>query len=162
MANDNLNTLIETKLTKGEAIDLLIEEMRVESEKREKVLELRIEKLQDSFTAADLNISDKVRFHVVPSYSDHSRLEVRIVGSLSQASLGPTAQAKLNELREIREEYEQLRKQNYKFETKGNANRFKQVILKTMLEGTEEGQRFLELIGNLKLKVQPKLLGSGE
>jgi hypothetical protein len=156
MSESNALSLVETKLTKGEAIDLLVQEFKNDLEAKIKENERQIKELESSFTTADL-VAGTVRFFTMSERYSHSKLMLSF--RIERNQLSTSGKLKVDALERLSEEREVMRKQEYAFESKGN--KAKNMILKAMLEGSEEGKQFLALLDGLKLKVAPKLLPTG-
>lgn len=153
MTDNAMQSLVETKLTKSEAIDLLVEELRTDLEAGLKQNELDLKDARRQFRTHDIKaeVTSSV-FELEHSYDGKLTLQLRLTAD----QLTESGKAKLARIRSLEAMRDSMQKQSYAIDDR--RGKAKNAILKTMLEGTEEGQRFLELLGNLKLKVQPKLL----
>lgn len=158
MANENDTQLIETKLTKTEAIELLVSEMKNELESKRSKLGAERDALAGSFTIDDFPMFKYGKFSISKEYGNRNIFSVSFASKVNLSDLPAEVVRKVTRLRELEDEIERLGKQSYELD---NGNKAKLTILKTMLEGSEEGKRFLQLLDGLKLKVSPKLLGSG-
>ncbi len=155
--NEKMDELIETKLTKTEAIDLLVEEMRTELEAERADVDRQMKALSASITLKDLSpgLTDiRVDINVPGKY--RSDYHVGIAGDVKLSRFSAHVQSKLSRLKELTERQEELGKRHH--ELSESKARIRTVILKSLLEGSEQGQKFLELLDSLRLKVSPKLL----
>jgi hypothetical protein len=154
--NESMDQLIETKLTKSEAIDLLVEEMRDEIEKERTAISGEDRTIRDSLKHEDFAAAlrtAKITVELPSTYRESFEVSIRFSGQLGKFPID--TQHKLSRLQELHKRQEELGKRIHELsDTKG---RVRNTILKTMLEGTEQGKKFLELLSGLRLKVTPKL-----
>lgn len=155
--NEKMDQLVETKLTKTEAIDLVVEEMKDEVNKRRLEVDAEIKRLRKDITLQELApLFGGCTFNVeVPStYTEGYSVSFN-TGRLGIGRFPKELQTKLSRIAALSKEQEELGKRiNELNESKG---KIRNAILKTMLEGTDQGRQFLQLLGDLKLRVSPKL-----
>lgn len=154
--NETMDQLIETKLTKTEAIDLLVEEMKDEVTKERDAVKARTQAVRDSVRIEDLVSSMKgaqIQIEVPTSYREDYRITFKVEGKLGK--FPAAVQKQLHELNELNDKQELLGKKYA--ELNDSKGRVRNTILKTMLEGSDKGRQFLQLLGDLKLRVTPKL-----
>jgi hypothetical protein len=157
MDETNLEQLVETKLTKSELIDVLIEEMKVSNEKARQELQAEVDRLRASFTSDDiLGMLRGLPVRIEPSGGGTNRkyFQVFFNASWEVSSFSPGVRERLERITELVAEQDRLSQQAYHL----NEKRARGTILKTMLEGSEQGREFLRLLDGLKVKVNTKLL----
>lgn len=159
---NGIGQFIETKLTKGEAIDLLIMGLKEELLKGIHALDDKIKRLPVEFAFEDVMfvVPPSARVKLATSYDsqDHFRIDLSYGDEdhrFPAAKFPPHIRSVLEERVKLNAELSRLRSQLHKLEDKKTDAR--SLIMATMLESTPEGRKFLQLIGDLRLRVQPKL-----
>jgi hypothetical protein len=159
-----LDSFIEMKLSKGEAIDLLIVELKDEIAKSVRDLEHQIKEISKTFTFKDVAAVVSENFPVSLSfgYKDDGTVSIQLGDrdygnglSLKPSKLPADVQERLKQRGELTREKQRLEHMLHRLEDKkGDA---RSVIMRQMLESTTSGRRFLSLIQDLRLQVKPKL-----
>jgi hypothetical protein len=148
---------VETKLTKSEVIELIIESMSSELKAQEHALEEELKTICNFPLSEVAALLTSATVNIRESWNDKSKIqlslsaELKNVGALT-ARVGRmhAVQAELQRIRTVRNELE------------GNKQRAKNEILKRFLEQTDEGRTVLEQINSFKLKLQTKLLAAAK
>jgi hypothetical protein len=129
--------------------------MKSELESKRNKLGAERDALAGSFTVDDFPRFKYGKFSVSKEYGNRNIFSVSFANKVSLSDLPAEVVRKVTRLRELEDEIERLGKQAYELD---NGSKAKLTILKTMLEGSEQGREFLRLLDGLKLKVSPKLL----
>lgn len=160
MQIEQQDMLVETKLTKTEAIDLLVEEMKSELEAQRAAATKRKESMKNwDLTELENDLLDRgTRGVDYGYYQDEmsNKVKVSITLEIPAAKLPPELRAQINRFRAVAKEEQDLSSKIHELD--GNKNKVRNAILRTMLENSEQGQKFLKLLNGLKLKASPKLL----
>lgn len=160
-----IEAFVETKLTKGEAIDLLVVELRDQVVKETRDLEQSIKGISKTFKFSEIKelIPDDTPVCLRAGYDDASVVTI----SLGDRDYGDSFKAKLSKLpADVRarfDERERLSKEKSRLESlthrlndkKGDA---RTLIMRQMLESSAVGRQFLSIIKDLRLQVRPKFL----
>lgn len=151
---------IETKLTKSEVIDLIIDSMTTELKQKQHVLEQELQAVSNFSVEeiTDLLVTQGAKASIRESWNNKTLVTVNV----QALEVKPTGALKdrLTKIHAINAELTRLRQvQN---ELEGNKARAKNEILKRFLEQTEEGRTVLEQINGFKLKLQTKMLAAAK
>ena len=159
-----LDSFIEMKLTKGEAIDLLIVELKEELAKSVRDLEKQIKDINATFKFADVAsvISENFAVSLNYGYRDDGTVQIQLgdreYGSglnVKPSKLPQDVQDRLKQRGELSREKQRLESMMHRLDDKkGDA---RSVIMRQMLESSSSGKRFLALIQDLRLQVKPRL-----
>jgi hypothetical protein len=160
MEIETQDMLVETKLTKTEAIDLLVEEMKSELEAKRAEATARKKSLSNwDISELENDLLDRGTREVGLGYYEEEmpgKVKVSINLEIPSSKLPPDLRAQINKYRAAAKEESALSHSIHELD--GNKNKVRNAILRTMLENSEQGQKFLKLLNGLKLKASPKLL----
>ena len=161
MQIEQQDMLVETKLTKTEAIDLLVEELKNELEAKRTAATQRKDAAAKSWDLSEIenDILDRgTRKLDMVYYRDDlpTKVEVSITLSFPMSKLPPHIKEQIISYRAASRDEQDLSGKIHELD--GNKNKVRNTILRTMLENSEQGQKFLQLLNGLKLKASPKLL----
>jgi len=159
----NVDSIIETKLTKGEAIDFLVAEMQTAIEEQLTALRKQKKKLKSEFTFDELKpVLEKMTFNVEREYNKSDSYEVNFdydYGSTRNrfklSALPKETQEKVKAIMSVDDQIETLEKQERKLNDK--KSNVRQQVLRSMLEGTDEGKRFLAYLTDVRVRLAPRM-----
>lgn len=147
--------IVETKLTRTEVIDLVIQESIDRLSKRNH----EIEQEQNDVMDLDISLSklrpidDKVRFRPGPGYQN--KVDHFDVSFTVEASSHPRLQAAFDQWKELKDEKDR----NWAaLNALNDRARARMAILKQALEKTEDGQQLLEAVKTVSMAVGRRLL----
>lgn len=171
MANEqalaSLKDMVETKLTKGELVELVIGDMRTQTKRElsrvqaeQKAISEQI-KLEDVLPLIDgtVTVEEPYRHGDDGSMPTKLRVSVHVKSEISLSKFPKELQALLRQRHELKETEKELNDRLQKLHEKGEA---KSYVLKGLIEQTPEGKQFLSLLEGIKVKVDTRLLLAGK
>lgn len=159
----------DTKMSKSELIELIIEEMSSEIEVELAQVNERLEELENkTFAAADVeHLLKRARFRIrVDTWNMRNRNGAPDAslqfstrdGDGDELEVSPSDRIfgkHIGECVELSQRRDELQRQKSRFETQ--KKQVKATIMKRVLEGTAEGRNVLEQIQNLKVNLRKQL-----
>lgn len=172
MANEqalaSLKDMVETKLTKGELVDLVIGDMRSQTKRELNKVTAEMKELSQSIKLEDILPLIEGTVSVEEPYrsgdQDDSmpkqfRVSVHVKSDVSLSKLPKEVQQVLRRRHELKLMEKELNDRLQKLHEKGEA---KSYVLKGLIEQTPEGKQFLQLLEGIKVKVDTRLLLAGK
>lgn len=157
--NVSLENLVETKLSRSEIIDILLDDIRADLGKRRKELE-------DQKTSLLASIDQKTLMSLVRKLTVRTdswygagratKLVIEARTEISTGDLPERLKGLMAQINQNEEEVKAIDESLRTFESKGAKN----VLLKRFLEGTEEGRQILEKLDLFRADMGKKLIGA--
>lgn len=151
--------LIESKLSKTEAIELMVAEMLKELRRAKNNAEAELQKILRSFTFDELqSVIAEGKLQVdFDEYEDEDKpnLNISINTSVKTASAIPAITVRFTRLRELKRNLTRMRADIHKLENEKQATKVS--ILKSILEQTVEGRAMLTQLDKIRRQALPRL-----
>ena len=160
----SLKDLVETKLTKGELVELVIGDMRTATRRELKAVQQEIKDITGQIKLDDLRdiLVGSITVEEPYSRSDEEltmpknfRVSVHINGDVALSKMPKHVQELLKRRHSLKADEKELNDRLQKLHEKGEA---KNIVLKGLIEQTPEGKQFLQLLEGIKVKVDTRLL----
>lgn len=156
----DLKNMFETKLTRAEVLDLILEDMATELQsqidKKQKEIDAVLPSDDDEFLSL---LPKKPKVKVERDWDNKNNLYVTFGFTLPKSRLPPDYVRRSSSLEKLRGELNDLTERRK--ELLNNKVKFKNELIRSQLDASAEGREILELLGKFKLSIQKKMLKVG-